>query len=106
MLPVEPAGKTTQIDLSYTGHQPALAPVAGRVALSLPEINLFVQTLLWELQIPEEYELTALEGNVALAPAATTPTPSGPPVIRLRKDLLKGEQPNAELFYQKRAATP
>ena len=106
MLPVEPAGKTTQIDLSYTGHQPALAPVAGRTALALPEINLFVQTLLWDLQIPEEYELTALEGNVALAPAATAPTSSGPPTIRLRKDLLKGEQPNAELFYQKRAVTP
>lgn len=105
-LPVEPTGKTTQIDLSYTGHQPALAPVAGRVALALPEINLFVQTLLWELQIPEEYELTALEGNVALAQAAATATSSGPPVIRLRKDLLKGEQPSAELFYQKRAATP
>lgn len=106
MLPVEPAGKTTQIDLSYTGHQPALAPVAGRVALALPEINLFVQTLLWELQIPEEYELTALEGNVTLAPAAANPTSSGPPMIRLRKELLKGEQPSAELFYQKRAATP
>ena len=24
----------------------------------------------------------------------------------LRKDLLKGEQPSAELFYQKRAVTP
>ncbi len=106
MLPVEPAGKTTQIDLSYTGHQPALAPVAGRIALALPEINLFVQTLLWELQIPEGYELTALEGNVALAPAVTAPASSGPPMIRLCKDLLKGEQPNAELFYQKRAVAP
>ena len=90
-------------------HGPPARPGAGGGsdrALALPETNLFVQTLLWELQIPEGYELTALEGNVALAPAVTAPAANGPPMIRLRKDLLKGEQPNAELFYQKRAVAP
>ncbi len=100
-LPADAAGKPTQIDLSYTGHQPPLAPVSGQVALALPETDLFVQTLYWDLQIPGDYELTALEGNVALAPAA-----NAPPGIHLRKDLLKAERPAAELFYQKHAVNP
>ena len=104
-LPGGDAGKPTQVNLSYTGRLTALAPVAGQIALCLPETNLFVQTMLWDLQIPEAYELTALEGNVALIPGVP-PTTSDVPLIHLRKDLLKGEKPTAELFYQKRAVTP
>ncbi len=100
-LPTGAAGKPTRIDLSYTGHQPPLAPVSGQVALALPETDLFVQTLSWDLQIPGDYELTALEGNVTLAPAA-----NAPPGIHLQKDLLKAERPTAELFYQKHAVNP
>ena len=36
----------------------------------------------------------------------TSPAANNPPLIHLRKDLLKGEKPTAELFYEKRAATP
>ncbi len=104
-LPAGDAGKPTQINLSYTGHLPALAPVSGQIALSLPETDLFVQTMLWDLQIPEAYELTALEGNVALV-SGTSSSTNDPALIHLRKDLLKGEKPTAELFYQKRAVTP
>ena len=86
-LPAEAAGKATEIALSYTGHKPVLDPVAGRTALVLPEINLFVQTLLWDLQIPEVYELTALDGNVVLATPTTTSTPNASLMIRLRKNL-------------------
>ncbi len=104
-LPAGDAGKLTRINLAYTGHLPALAPVSGQIALSLPETDLFVQTMLWDLQIPEAYELTALEGNVSLVPG-TSPATNDPPLIHLRKDLLKGEKPTAGLFYQKRAVTP
>jgi hypothetical protein len=99
-LPGGDAGQRTQVSLSYTSHLPALAPVAGQIALSLPETGLFVQTLYWDLQIPDEYELTAIEGNVSLTPG------SGPPMIHLRKDLLNSEQPAVELFYQKRSVAP
>ena len=61
--------------------------------------------MLWDIQIPEAYELTALEGNVSLVPG-TASASNDPPLIHLRKDLLKGEKPTAELFYQKRAVTP
>ncbi len=104
-LPAEDRVKPTQVDLSYTGHLPALAPVEGQIALSLPETDLFVQTIFWDLQIPEGYELTALEGNVSLV-VGTETSASNPPLIHLRKDLLKGEKPTAELFYQKRAVAP
>ena len=93
------------MNLSYTGRLPALAPVSGQIALSLPETDLFVQTMFWDLQIPDEYELTALEGNVSLTPSASTTT-KDPLLIHLRKDLLKAERPSAELFYQKRAVAP
>ncbi len=99
-LPGGDAGQRTQASLSYTSHLPALAPVSGQIALSLPETGLFVQTLSWDLQIPDEYELTAIEGNVSLTPGA------GPPLIHLRKDLLNSEQPTVELFYQKRSVAP
>ena len=100
-LPADAAGKPTRIDLSYTGHQPKMEPVSGQVALTLPETDLFVQTLYWDLEIPGDYELTALEGNVALASVA-----NAPPGIHLRKDLLNAERPAAELFYQKHAVNP
>jgi hypothetical protein len=104
-LPAGGAGTRTLVSLSYTGRLSALAPVAGQIALSLPETDLFVQTMLWDLQIPAEYELSALEGNVSILPS-TLPTTNGPPLIHLRKELLKGERPTAELFYQKRAVAP
>lgn len=104
-LPTGTNGKLTEVKFSYTARAAALAPVAGQIALSLPETELFVQKLLWELEIPEAYELSALEGNVSLVPG-TAPSSNHPPLIHLRKDLLKGEKPTAELFYQKRAVTP
>ncbi len=96
----------TQIALSYAGRQRPLAPVSGQLALALPQTDLFVQTLFWDLQIPAAYELTALEGNVELLPSLAAASTDAAPVIRLRKELLKAERPSVELFYQKRAVAP
>lgn len=98
-------GKTlTRVTFTSTGRIAAapLAPVAGQAALALPQTDLFTQTLRWDLQIPDAYELTALDGNVELLPAKDT----ADLVIHLRKELLRGERPVAELFYQKKTATP
>ncbi len=98
------SGAVTRVTFSCTGRTAApLQPVAGQVALTLPQTDLFTQTLRWNLQIPDAYELTALDGNVELAPAVKD---AADPAIHLRKELLKGERPAAELFYQKRAVTP
>ena len=99
-------GKTlTRVSFTCTGRVAApLAPVAGQVALALPQTDLFTQVLRWDLQIPDAYELTALDGNVELTSARGAADPvSG---IHLRKELLKGERPAVELFYQKKAVTP
>ena len=97
--------KPDQVRFSYTSRQKPLAPVSGQIALSLPQTDLFVQSLDWDLQIPDAYEVTALEGNVEVVTAAANSSTvvSG---IHLKKELLKAERPTAELFYQKRAVTP
>lgn len=101
-LPGSPGDKPTTVALSYTAKQPPLAPVSGQMKLILPQTPLFVKTLDWDLQIPDAYELIALEGNVTQTP----PGDSNRPGIHLGKDLLNGEQPSVELFYQKRSVNP
>ena len=99
-------GTITRVTFSYSGRTAApLAPVAGQVSLALPQTGLFTETLRWDLQIPDAYELTALDGNVELTPAPKD-APATDAAIHLRKELLKGERPAAELFYQKKAVTP
>ena len=98
-------GTVTRVTFSYSGRTAApLAPVAGQISLALPQTGLFTETLRWDLQIPDAYELTALDGNVELTPAPKDAAADAG--IHLRKDLLKGERPAAELFYQKKAVTP
>ena len=101
-LPGNPGKKPTLVALSYTDKQPPLAPVSGQTKLVLPQTPLFMKTLGWDLQIPDAYELIALEGNVAQAP----PGEFNRPGIHLGKELLNGEQPGVELFYQKRSVNP
>ncbi len=68
--------------------------------MELPQTDLLVHRIDWELRIPVAYEIAAFEGNVESAPCANT-TDNNSRVIQLHKELCKKERPRAEFFYQK-----
>lgn len=95
-----PSGKgVTAVALSYTAKKPAFKPVSGQIAVELPQTNLLVHWIDWELRIPVAYEIAAFEGNVESAPCGKTD--GGSRAIQLHKELCKNERPRAEFFYQK-----
>ena len=87
------------VSLSYTEKKPAFKPVSGQIAVELPETDLLIHGLDWELRIPVAYEIAAFEGNVESAPGDKCDSASR--VIPLHKELCKNERPRAEFFYQK-----
>ena len=95
-----PSGKTVSaVALSYTAKMPAFKPVSGQIAVELPQTDLLVHWIDWELRIPVAYEIAAFEGNVESAPCGKTDGTSR--AIQLHKELCKKERPRAEFFYQK-----
>ena len=97
---VLPSGKAvTGVSVAYTAKKPPFNPVSGQIAVELPQTDLLVHWLDWELRIPVAYEIAAFEGNVESAPCAKTDASSR--VIPLHKELCKNERPRAEFFYQK-----
>jgi hypothetical protein len=96
-----PSGKPlSSVALSYTARKPAFKPVSGQIAVELPQTDLLVHRIDWELRIPVAYEIAAFEGNVESAPCHNA-TDNTSRVIQLHKELCKKERPRAEFFYQK-----
>jgi hypothetical protein len=100
-LPIPPGtdGKPARISLAYTSRAAAFQPVCGRVKVELPRTPLLINVVEWDLAIPAEYEVAALEGNVAAAPGAKPR--EGSTVVHLKKELCRNERPAVDLFYQK-----
>ena len=95
-----PSGKAvTALALSYTAKKPPFKPVSGQIAVELPQTELLVHWIDWELRIPVAYEVAAFEGNVESVPCDKTN--GGSRVVQLHKELCKNERPRAEFFYQK-----
>jgi hypothetical protein len=95
-----PSGKKlSAVSISYTAKKPAFKPVSGQIAVELPQTELLMHWLDWELRIPVAYEIAAFEGNVESAPC-DKPDPTSR-IIPLHKELCKNERPRAEFFYQK-----
>ena len=96
-----PSGKTlSSVAFSYTARKPAFKPVSGQIAVELPQTDLLVHRVDWELRIPVAYEIAAFEGNVESEPCPAG-TDNTSRVIRLHKELCQKERPRAEFFYQK-----
>jgi hypothetical protein len=95
-----PGGReVSAVSFSFTAKKPAFKPVSGQIAVELPQTELLVYRLDWELRIPIAYEIAAFEGNVETVPCDKTDANSR--VIPLHKELCKNERPRAEFFYQK-----
>jgi hypothetical protein len=81
-----------QISIIYTARSAKFEPVEGKLNLSLPSTQLFIEQLEWRLYLPDNYEATAFEGNVEPAPEDNT-------TIVFKKRLLRGETPSLEVYY-------
>ncbi len=89
---------TTKVSFSYTSKGPPLNPVEGKAELSLPETSLFTRQLKWAVTLPDEYEATALEGNVVIQAGGRKPGQA----VKLSKQIYHGESPYAALYYTRR----
>jgi hypothetical protein len=87
------------VSLSFTAKKPPFKPVSGQIAVELPQTDLLIHRIDWELRIPAAYEVGAFEGNVESGPSGKPDETSRP--IQLHKELCKNERPRAEFFYQK-----
>jgi len=96
---VHMGGKVThsKIAFSWTTAKGKLDAVEGQAALELPLTPLFIQEILWSVEVPESYEISATEGNLENAPGSTKAS-----AVRLIKKLCRNERPQTQLFYRKR----
>ncbi|CAN5802295.1 hypothetical protein BH11VER1_BH11VER1_02720 [soil metagenome] len=94
-------GKATrsQVTFSYTSATGKLGAVEGSASLELPQTPLFISELLWSVEVPTSYEVSAVEGNVELTSGTST---TNPHAVSLIKKLYRNERPQAQLFYHKR----
>jgi hypothetical protein len=110
-VPCPPAGKEpkensplpcdtgmTAVTLVYAARTAALDPVSGKVNLSLPRTQFFIERLTWSVALPDTFEITAIEGNVRLSAGAQRDANRGEQVVALRKDLCRAESPRVEMF--------
>ncbi len=79
-------GRSARVALAYTSKIARFQPVSGQLKIELPRTPLLINTLIWDLAIPAQYEVAALEGN--LAPVGGAPNKEGSTVVRLKKELL------------------
>ncbi len=100
------SGDGTVVRFSYALQSSAFDPVSGQVVVDLPQTDLFIHRLDWDLEIPQAYETTALEGNVQLAAVKVDKNKKAAVakshLIRLHKELCRGERPSVELYYRRR----
>ncbi len=100
-LPIPHDAKgVTEVAFVYAAKTTALDPVSGQLALETPRTPLFIERLEWLVSIPGNYEVTAIDGNVAATGGARSERDVQ--TIALRKDFCRGERPAVALFYQRR----
>lgn len=87
-----------QIAITYTARGSKFEPVEGKLNLSLPSTQLFIEQLEWRLYLPDNYEATAFEGNVEPASGDSTS-------IVFNKRLVRAETPNLEVYYRRKQGT-
>jgi hypothetical protein len=87
-----------QIAITYTARSSKFEPVEGKLSLSLPSTQLFIEQLEWRLYLPDNYEATAFEGNVEPAGEDNTG-------IVFKKRLVRAETPNLEVYYRRKPGT-
>ena len=96
-VPAAPGGADagTVLTFSYTARVEDFDPVRGDLEVELPSTPLFVETIDWQLTLPEGYEASAFEGNVEVAPEGNERT------LHFQKSLARGDAPTVQIYYVK-----
>jgi len=92
----------SKIVFTYVAKTEVFDAVSGHLELELPKTDLFVHSLKWQLSIPDNYEPTAVEGNVQLATDGPADSINE---VHLIKQLIRQEAPAVEVHYQRRGLT-
>lgn len=87
----------TKVSYVYTTKGDKLDPVEGKAQLELPRTPLFIHEVRWQVQLPAEYQATALEGNVVIETGGANGKP-----ICLSKQICDDEVPQANLHYTRK----
>ncbi len=90
-------GGSTKIECAFTGRTEALDPVDGTLTLALPKTPLFINALVWSINLPGGY-IAETHGNLTRTPNSKDATPSQ---ITLRKNLCRDERPEVHVFYRR-----
>lgn len=88
---------SSKVGYVFTTKGAKLNPVEGKAQLELPRTPLFIHRLSWVVQLPSEYQATALEGNVVIEAGGTHGK-----AVRLSKQICDDETPFASLYYTRR----
>ena len=93
----EADASSTRVNYVYTTKGSGMDPVEGAAQLELPRTPLFINEVKWQIQLPDAYQATAIEGNVVIdAGGAEDGT------VRLSKQICDDEAPFARLYYTRK----
>lgn len=94
-IPIRAESGPTKVELTYTGSTVPFEAVRGKLRIALPGCDLLVESLQWELTLPEGFEPVAVEGNCEFLPSTRRH------VLHLRRELARGGAAEVGIFYQK-----
>lgn len=97
-LPLKNPDGVSNVMLSFTAKTEAFDPVEGSTSLSLLQTETFCHTQSWAIELPPEFEATAIEGNIPF-----NPSPPKDERLHLLKQLSRGETPSAQIYYRKKS---
>lgn len=88
-------GTLSKVSFSYTETKEKLQAVEGEASLELPLTPTFINEVLWRVELPTTYEVTATEGNLEQTPSDSASA------AQFTKKLCRNERPQARLYYSK-----
>ena len=97
-LPLKNPEGVSNVTLSYTAKTQAFSPVEGSTSLTLLQTEAFCHAQSWAIELPSDYEATAVEGNIPF-----NPSPPKDRRLHLLKQLSRGETPSAQIYYRKKS---
>ncbi|MGB0580046.1 MAG: hypothetical protein ACPGVU_10120 [Limisphaerales bacterium] len=96
-LPANAMGRS-ELEFSYAAQGVPFDAISGSLDLQLPKTELFIHDLNWQLDLPDRFETSAIQGNVVFDAKAKKSTHD----LHLRKRLVRREHPSVQIHYRRR----